>query len=78
MKDYNRFTRPEQYDTATKCYLGLTLIHMDLDETRGVLTTHAWLKMNWTDSKLSWDNESYAMNDLHVAADEVIFHCLFD
>lgn len=71
LKGYNKFTRPEQYKTATKCELALTLIHMDLDETRGVLISHAWLKMTWSDSKLSWDNKSWEMNDLHVAADEV-------
>ena len=71
LKSYNKYTRPEQYNTATFCELSMTLIHIDLDETRGVLTSHAWLKMNWSDSKLSWDNNSYGMNDLHVAADEV-------
>lgn len=78
LKGYNRFTRPEQYETATKCDLGLTLIHMELDETRGVLASHTWLKMNWTDSKLSWDNNSYGMNDLHVSADEVHISILLD
>lgn len=77
LKSYNKLTRPEQYNKATFCELSMTLIHMELDETRGVLTSHAWLKMNWSDSKLSWDNNSYEMNDLHVAADEVHISLLF-
>jgi hypothetical protein len=71
LKNYNTNTRPEEYKTATKCQIALTLIHIDLDETRGVLTSHAWLKMNWTDGKLSWDNGSYGgINEIRVAADE--------
>lgn len=71
LKDYDKHSRPEQYEKATYCELSMTLIHMELDETRGVLTSHAWLKMNWSDSKLSWDSNSNGMTDLHVAADEV-------
>lgn len=45
---------------------------MELDETRGVLTTHGWLKMNWTDSKLKWSNASYGgISEIRVQADEV-------
>jgi len=72
LKGYDRFIRPEVHNKAIKLQIALTLIHIDLDETRGVLTTHGWLKMNWTDRKLSWDNRSYdGIKDLHVSADEV-------
>lgn len=72
LKDYDVNARPEHYMTTTKCNISITLINVDLDETRGVLTSHAWMKMVWTDSKLTWDNASYGgIDDLHVAADEV-------
>lgn len=72
LKNYDKNARPHEHDSLTKCFVALTLIHIDLDETRGVLVTHAWLKMNWTDSKLSWNNASYGGQTLlHVAADEV-------
>lgn len=71
LTNYNRLTRPENQNTVTKCHLQLTVIHIELDETRGVLTTHAWLKMNWTDSKLSWDNGSYdGITEIRITADE--------
>lgn len=50
----------------------MTLLHIDLDETRGILTSHTWLRMNWSDPKLSWDNASYnGMGHVHFQADEV-------
>lgn len=74
LANYDKLARPEHQKVVTTCSIGLTLIHMELDETRGVLTTHAWLKMNWTDSKIKWDNSSYGgISDLRVAADEVRF-----
>lgn len=72
LKDYDVNARPEHHMTATRCNISMTLINVDLDETRGVLVSHAWLKMTWTDSKLSWDNASYGgISNLHFAADEV-------
>lgn len=39
LKDYDVNARPEHYMTATQCNISLTLINVDLDETRGVLTS---------------------------------------
>lgn len=72
LTNYDRLTRPEQYKTKTLCHAGLALIHLDLDETRGVLTSHVWMRMNWSDSKLTWDNRSYdGISELHFSADEI-------
>lgn len=72
MKNYDTSSRPEHSTVATKVLIALTLIHIDLDETKGVLTTNGWLKMNWTDSKLSWNPSDYEnLASLHVAAGDV-------
>jgi nicotinic acetylcholine receptor len=69
---YDRLTRPENYATVTECWVGLTVIQMELDETRGVLETHAWMRLNWSDSKLKWDPKDYEeIKQLNVQADEV-------
>jgi hypothetical protein len=78
LKGYSKNTRPENNGVATRCDIGMTMIHMDLDESKGVLTSHAWLKMNWTDSKLSWDNATYGFSELHVGADEVQYFLLIN
>lgn len=46
---------------------------MELDETLGILETHAWLRMNWSDSKMKWDPKDYQdIKQLNVQADEVV------
>lgn len=72
MKNYDTSARPEHSTVASKVRIALTLIHIDLDETKGVLTTNGWLKINWTDSKLSWNPSDYEnLASLHVAAGDV-------
>lgn len=74
LANYDRLARPEHHNVATICHVGITLIHMELDEARGVLTTHGWLKMNWSDSKMKWDNNSYGgITEIRVPADEARF-----
>ena len=72
LQDYDRLNRPENFETPTQCWLGLTIIHMELDETKGVLETHAWMRMNWSDSKLKWDpSKNSNITQINVQPDEV-------
>ena len=71
LNGYDPLNRPENNNKATKCNVALTVINIALDETRGVLTTHAWARLNWTDSKMSWDNSSYdGIGVIRVTPDE--------
>ncbi|CAO1319692.1 unnamed protein product [Diamesa serratosioi] len=72
LKNYDTSVRPEHFSVATKLKIAFTIIHIDLDETRGVLTTHGWLKMNWTDSKLSWNPSDYDnLATLHIPSGDI-------
>lgn len=72
LEDYDPLTRPSNAKDANSLHVSITLINIDLDEKRGVLTTHAWLKMNWSDVKLSWDPKAYdGIQEMRVGADEV-------
>jgi hypothetical protein len=72
LEDYDPLTRPSNGKDVNSLQVSITLINIDLDEKRGVLTTHAWLKMNWSDKKLSWDPTAYnGIVELRVGADEV-------
>ena len=72
MNNYDRFSRPEDASVTTNLYVSLTVIHMELHETKGILETHAWIKLNWTDSKLKWNISDYDnITHCHVSADEV-------
>lgn len=69
---YDRFARPANKEVKTPLNISLTILHIDLDETRSVLASHIWLKMKWTDTKLKWDNRSYdGITEIRVNADEV-------
>lgn len=47
-------------------------MHLELVESTGVLETHAWLSMNWTDDKLKWNPDIHnGISQLRVTADEV-------
>jgi Neurotransmitter-gated ion-channel ligand binding domain len=69
---YNVHTRPSANKEKTSCHITMTIINIDLDERRSVLSSHVWLKMNWSDSKLVWDPESNDnITELRISADEV-------
>lgn len=72
LHDYDPIMRPSDSKASNSLHVGMTLINIDLDENRGVLTSHAWLKMNWSDSKLQWKPEDYnGIDHLRIGADEV-------
>lgn len=72
LHDYDPIMRPSDSKASNSLHVGMTLINIDLDENRGVLTSHAWLKMNWSDSKLQWKPEDYnGIDHLRIGADEL-------
>lgn len=74
LHDYDPIMRPSDSKGSNSLHVGMTLINIDLDENRGVLTSHAWLKMNWSDSKLQWKPADYnGIDHLRIGADEVNF-----
>jgi len=38
---------------------GVSVINLDMEKNRNLLTTNAWLKMSWMDFRLKWDPEMY-------------------
>jgi Neurotransmitter-gated ion-channel ligand binding domain len=72
LKNYDRFNKPGNAEDVTNCQISITINHIELDETRGVLETQAWMSIQWLDSKLKWDRKAHDdIYLLHVAADEV-------
>jgi hypothetical protein len=69
---YEINSRPSQANDANSLHVAMTLINIDLDENRGVLTSHAWIKMNWSDIKLRWDPLKYNnIQQIRMGADEI-------
>lgn len=43
--NYDKFARPSEHYNTTKVALSLTVKHLDLEESKGVLTIYGWLSM---------------------------------
>lgn len=72
LKDYDTHIRPNNFKTATELWVGMTVLHFEIVESTSTLETHAWLKMNWTDSKLKWDPKNFnGIDNLRLSADDV-------
>lgn len=45
LTDYDRFTRPVEKGNATEVKVGLSILHVDLDEHTSVMTIHGWTRL---------------------------------
>uniref|UniRef100_A0A665UZH1 Neuronal acetylcholine receptor subunit alpha-7-like n=1 Tax=Echeneis naucrates TaxID=173247 RepID=A0A665UZH1_ECHNA len=61
LMSYNPLVRPVDNDSQILTVeLGLSLMQiLDVDEKNKILTTNIWLKMNWNDSYLQWNQSEY-------------------
>ncbi|KAM4580726.1 neuronal acetylcholine receptor subunit alpha-7-like [Odontesthes bonariensis] len=74
MRDYNPMERPVANDTqALTVHFSFTLMQvMDVDEKNQILTTNAWLQMQWYDHYLQWNQSEYpGVKNLRFTPDQV-------
>ncbi|XP_076237556.1 nicotinic acetylcholine receptor alpha6 [Calliopsis andreniformis] len=69
LSSYNTLERPVANDNETlEVKFGVTLQQIiDVDEKNQILTTNAWLKLEWTDYNLQWNESEYGgVKDLRI------------
>ncbi|XP_047214828.1 neuronal acetylcholine receptor subunit alpha-7-like isoform X1 [Girardinichthys multiradiatus] len=74
LRDYNPMERPVANDSQTlTVHFSLILIQvMDVDEKNQILTTNAWLQMQWYDHYLQWNQSEYpGVKNLRFTPDQV-------
>ncbi|KAM6967460.1 neuronal acetylcholine receptor subunit alpha-7-like [Aplochiton taeniatus] len=74
LRDYNPMERPVANDSQPLTVrFSYTLIQvMDVDEKNQVLTTNAWLQMQWYDHYLQWNQSEYpGVKNLRFTTDQV-------
>ncbi|XP_067456230.1 neuronal acetylcholine receptor subunit alpha-7-like [Thunnus thynnus] len=74
LRDYNPMERPVANDSQTlTVQFSFTLMQvMDVDEKNQILTTNAWLQMQWYDHYLQWNQSDYpGVKNLRFTADQV-------
>lgn len=61
LKDYNKLARPSlSYLMPTNVTFDLSLSQLiDVDEKNQLITTNAWVSMQWIDYKLQWNESEY-------------------
>ncbi|XP_036929511.1 neuronal acetylcholine receptor subunit alpha-7-like isoform X4 [Acanthopagrus latus] len=74
LRDYNPMERPVANDSQTlTVQFSFTLIQvMDVDEKNQIITTNAWLQMQWYDHYLQWNQSEYpGVKNLRFTPDQV-------
>ncbi|XP_063226090.1 acetylcholine receptor subunit alpha-like [Bacillus rossius redtenbacheri] len=73
LTNYDPYSRPVLHeDHYTTVYVRFASRHIQLDEKRGLLSTHGRMSMNWIDEKIVWDPENYDnISVLNLASHEV-------
>uniref|UniRef100_A0A3P8UTD8 Neuronal acetylcholine receptor subunit alpha-7-like n=1 Tax=Cynoglossus semilaevis TaxID=244447 RepID=A0A3P8UTD8_CYNSE len=74
LRDYNPMERPVANDSQTlTVQFSFTLMQvMDVDEKNQILTTNAWLQMQWYDHYLQWNQSDYpGVKNLRFTPDQV-------
>ncbi|KAM9852479.1 neuronal acetylcholine receptor subunit alpha-7-like [Aulostomus maculatus] len=74
LRDYNPMERPVANDSQTLIVqFSFTLMQvMDVDEKNQILTTNAWLQMQWYDHYLQWNQSEYpGVKNLRFTPDQV-------
>ncbi|TNN02619.1 hypothetical protein fugu_010106 [Takifugu bimaculatus] len=74
LKDYNPMERPVANDSqALTVQFSFILIQvMDVDEKNQIITTNAWLQMQWYDHYLQWNQSEYpGVKNLRFSPDQV-------
>ncbi|XP_034934901.1 neuronal acetylcholine receptor subunit alpha-7-like [Chelonus insularis] len=71
---YNTLERPVANESeALEVKFGITLQQIiDVDEKNQILTTNAWLKLEWTDYNLQWNESEYGgVKDLRITPNKL-------
>ncbi|CAL1611087.1 unnamed protein product [Knipowitschia caucasica] len=74
LRDYNPMERPVANDSQTLIVqFSFTLMQvMDVDEKNQILTTNAWLQMQWYDHYLRWNQSDYpGVKNLRFTPDQI-------
>nr|AWX65634.1 nicotinic acetylcholine receptor alpha 6 subunit [Laodelphax striatellus] len=74
MDTYNTLERPVANESeALEVKFGLTLQQIiDVDEKNQILTTNAWLNLEWTDYNLMWNASEYGgVKDLRITPNKI-------
>ena len=59
MANYDKSKHIIENVSNTTVKLGISIIHLDVDEKNRVLVTDVWTRLRWTDKDLVWKKENF-------------------
>ena len=73
LKNYDKLVHPVgSHKEAVEVQLGMSLLHVDVDEVKSVMSVDAWVQMAWKDAFMTWNPDDYDGLDLmHFGGDEL-------
>lgn len=51
-----RYIRPAELTTLK---VGITVIHIEVDENKNLFTVNGWTNMEWSDDRLKWNSSQF-------------------
>ncbi|KAF5302237.1 hypothetical protein FQA39_LY10276 [Lamprigera yunnana] len=70
--NYDKFARPSQHYNVTTVFIGLSLLHIEINEFKSTLNVNSWIRLVWTDDKLKWNSSNYGgLTDINMADHEI-------
>lgn len=73
LRDHDKYVHPvTDHNAPVSVGMGMTLMHLDVDEARSVLKVDAWLQISWTNDFLKWNSDEFGnLTMIHMEADEI-------
>ncbi|KAF2894306.1 hypothetical protein ILUMI_11868 [Ignelater luminosus] len=69
---YDKFARPTQHYNTTTVTIGMTILHVEINEFKSTISVNAWIRLVWTDEKLKWNSSDYGgLTDVNFADHEI-------
>lgn len=71
-KNYDKSKTIIQNVSNTTVKIGISVIHLDIDEKNRIMTSDLWMRLVWTDKELSWEPRNFGnVSNIKVKPDSI-------
>ena len=72
MKNYDKSKHIIENVSNTTVKLGISIIHLDVDEKNRILISDIWTRLKWTDKELTWKPSDFGnVSNIKVNYDSI-------
>ena len=71
-KNYDKSKTIIQNVSNTTVKIGISVIHLDIDENNRIMTSDLWMRFVWQDKELAWEPKNFGnASNIKVKPDEI-------